>query len=131
MLKVKYDVSFTSLILWVHYHIKMNNNSPGRILPCASAMTSGADRCSQIVPYGTANFTQGNQLNRVRQEYISIAKLEEGTYLQCTQLIHLPTIFNVHMKCYHGSCQGCGVGVETRVGVGRSRPFWLESELEP
>ena len=26
--------------------------------------------------------------------------------------------------------QGCGVGVETGVGVGRSRPFWLESESE-
>ena len=26
--------------------------------------------------------------------------------------------------------QGRGVGVETVVGVGRSRPFWLESELE-
>ena len=28
------------------------------------------------------------------------------------------------------SAQGCGVGVETGVGVGRSRPFWPESELE-
>ena len=26
--------------------------------------------------------------------------------------------------------QGCRVGVETRVGVGRSRPFWLELETE-
>ena len=26
--------------------------------------------------------------------------------------------------------QGCGVGVETGVGVGRSRPFWPESESE-
>ena len=26
--------------------------------------------------------------------------------------------------------QGCGVGVETGVGVGRSRPFWSESEME-
>ena len=26
--------------------------------------------------------------------------------------------------------QGCGVGVETGVGVGRSRPFCLESESE-
>ena len=26
--------------------------------------------------------------------------------------------------------QGCGVGVETGVGVDRSQPFWLESESE-
>ena len=26
--------------------------------------------------------------------------------------------------------QGCGVGVETGVGVGRSGPFWPESESE-
>ena len=26
--------------------------------------------------------------------------------------------------------QGCGVRVETRVGVGRSGPFWLELESE-
>ena len=26
--------------------------------------------------------------------------------------------------------QCCGVGVETGVGVARSRPFWLESESE-
>ena len=26
--------------------------------------------------------------------------------------------------------QGCGVGIEAGVGVGRSRPFWLESESE-
>ena len=26
--------------------------------------------------------------------------------------------------------QGCRAGVETGVGVGRSRPFWLGSELE-
>ena len=26
--------------------------------------------------------------------------------------------------------QGCGIGVETGVGVGRSRPFLLESESE-
>ena len=29
----------------------------------------------------------------------------------------------------YGNKQGCGVGVETGVGVGRSRLFWLESEL--
>ena len=29
-----------------------------------------------------------------------------------------------------GHDQFCGVGVETGVGVGRNRPFWLESESE-
>ena len=32
-----------------------------------------------------------------------------------------------HLYCFH---QGCGVGVEAGVGVGRSRPFCLESESE-
>ena len=31
---------------------------------------------------------------------------------------------------YYSKSQGCGVGVENGVGVGRSRSFWLEPELE-
>ena len=38
-------------------------------------------------------------------------------------------IWPIALKVFR-TLQGCGVGVESRVGVGRSRTFWLESELE-
>ena len=46
---------------------------------------------------------------------------------------YLPAETTLNFQTNHISKQGCGVGVETGVGVGRSGPFWpeSESELEP